>query len=159
LSCIVIGPGLVSFSGVWLFLAKQVEMGFCLLERVRIGRAVLSADRHEEIGEIEVRAIVIGGELDGARQFLESALAIADSQVALAELEMRLSESGIDLEGIGVLDRGLAVFSLSEVLLAAVKIFLLASIGIACAACENTGQQCTQNQKSNCVRALSARIC
>ena len=121
--------------------------------RILVGRG------HEEIGEIEVRAIVIGGDLDGARQCLESALAIADSQVALAELEMRLSESGIDLEGIGVLDRGLAVFSLSEVLLAAVKIFLLASIGIACAACENTGQQCTQNQKSNCVRALSARIC
>ena len=93
--------------------------------------------RDQEIGEFGVGFVVVGSQFDGAGEFLIGVNPVVKIEISLAQLKMGLRETGIDLHGVGVLDGGFAVFALAEVALSALKIFLLANVGIARAAGEH----------------------
>src|SRR5208282_313813 len=69
--------------------------------------------------------------LDGGAEFLIGALRLLQFEIGLSQLMMRIGIAGIDLDRVDELDRSLTILSLFEILLSAVKILLLADVGIA----------------------------
>ena len=80
--------------------------------------------------------IIIGREINGAREFGKRAIVILQLDVGLTQLIVRLGEARIDLDGIGILNRRFAEFPFVAVAVAALQKLLLLYVGIAIAADE-----------------------
>jgi len=74
--------------------------------------------------------VVFRLQVDDLLQLLESAGPLLRLSVGLRELVMRFGEAVINMDGAGELNRSLLVFAFFEVAAAALKIFLLANVGI-----------------------------
>ena len=127
---VVIGPCLVRFRVVGLLVPQNIEVSLGLLETVRRGTTVGVSCGNQHVGKIGVRAIVIGGEVNTAVEFLKGVGAVSHLEIGLAKLIMCLGEAGVDLDGIAILDFRLAVLALGKIFFAAVEVFLLAHVGI-----------------------------
>ena len=112
-------------------------------------RAVGIEHRDQQVGEIGAGAVIIGSKFNGAVQFLKCATGVAQLEKGLAELVVGLGKAGVNLNGVGILNYRFAVLALGEIALAALKILLLAHIGIARTAGEESENRAGNNETKN----------
>src|SRR5271165_7639335 len=92
--------------------------------------------------------IVLGLQLNSAGQFLIRPQLLLGLEVSLGQFIMRIGVAGINLDGVYKLNRRLAILAFFEVALAAVKILLLAHVGIARASRKRSGDKSENQNKS-----------
>ncbi len=139
----------MGFRAVGKLVAKNVEVSPGLLKVVLKGSAVGIPRGDQKICQISAGTIVIGGQINGASQFLEGAVGVSQLEVRLAKLIVRLGEARIELEGVAVLDFRLAVLAIGEVLFTTVEVFLLADAGIARTAGQGSEEKRASHQHTD----------
>ena len=85
---------------------------------------------NQQVRQLDSSLVILGTQFDGAGQFLVGAVALLQMEVGFSKLEVRIGVARIDLDGIGKLDRRFLVFPFRKVVLAALKVLLLAHVGI-----------------------------
>src|SRR5580692_1542671 len=110
----------ISSGIVWLFLQKKIGLFL---------RQIQSAGGDQELGEIEVRGVVVGLQLEDALKFFIGVRPVRDFDVGPPKAVVSVGIVGIEFDGVHKLDRRFGIFSGVEVLLAAGQVFLFAPAG------------------------------
>src|ERR1700680_4149005 len=101
------------------------------------------------MGQVHMRGIVVGSQLDSAGKFLVGPIEVSKLEIGFRELIVGLGKTGIDLRRIGKLNGRLAVLAPGEITLAALKILLFPHIGITRAAREQSSGERTEKQQTD----------
>src|SRR5271165_1420489 len=113
-----------------------------LEEKIRLFlRHLEVAGCNQQLGYLDAGLVTFRLQFNSSDEFLVSRGPLLSFKVALRQLVVGIGVILVDLNRVGVLDRSFTVLAFLEVALAAVKIFLLAQVGILRACRKDTRNQ------------------